>query len=242
MRVLFYICLVALVGFSATGCATTPKYSQAQLNAIETREVEANLDETFNAASGALFDAGYTISMSDRQAGLLTGTQAKDRSAERFWINAYTKDTQYAVSIQVREVTPKRCSVRMKTSRNGEPRVNKEAIDAIWVLMQRQVLMKEPINESVMKSSPLTSGNTEKATTTAETREIGTAASSTNTQQKSSIVVKGIVWGGDRPAALIGDQIIREGGSISGARVVKITRDSVEFEMNGTTWRQGVSR
>ncbi len=87
----------------------------------------------------------------------------------------------------------------------------------------------------------LVGSSTEQATNTA-----GTAESTTNTQQKSTIVstivVKKIIWGSDRPAALIGNQMIREGGSVSGARVVKINQDSVEFEMNGTTWRQGVSR
>ncbi len=131
--------------FGLFGCASTPKYSQSQLNAIETREVEASLDETFNAASSALFDAGYTISMSDRQAGLITGTQAVDRSAQRFWVSVYIEDTRYALSIQIREESPSLCAVRCKMSKNGQPYVDKEAIDQIWVLMQRQVLMKQPI-------------------------------------------------------------------------------------------------
>ena len=38
----------------------------------------------FNAVSNALFDAGYTIKMSDRQAGLITGEKAKDMSSARF--------------------------------------------------------------------------------------------------------------------------------------------------------------
>jgi len=75
-----------------------------------------------------------------------------------------------------------------------------------------------------------------------EPRQNVTAASSAYSQNRPPIVVKGIVYSADRPAALIGDQIVREGGSVSGARVTKITRDSVEFEMNGTTWRQGVTK
>ena len=128
-----------------SGCAMTPKYSQAQLNAIETREVDASMDETFSAASSALFDAGYTIAMSDRQGGLLTGTRGKDQSAARIWISPYIQDTKFAVSIQVREIGPKRTSIRVKTSVNGESKVDKVSIDQIWNLMQRQVLMKEPL-------------------------------------------------------------------------------------------------
>jgi type IV pilus biogenesis protein CpaD/CtpE len=120
----------------AIGCASTQQFSQAQLNAIETREVEASMNETYNAASGALFDAGYSIAMSDRQGGLLTGTKALDRSAERFWVSPYIEDTRFALSIQVRETTRKNCTVRIKTSINGAPKVDKKAIDQLWILMQ----------------------------------------------------------------------------------------------------------
>jgi hypothetical protein len=130
------------------GCASTQQFTQSQINAIETREVDANMNETYNAASGALFDAGYTIAMSDRQGGLLTGTKAIDRSAARYWISHYIEDTKFAVSIQVRETSPKICTVRIKTSINGAPKVDKKAIDELWVLMQRQVLMKEPLSTS----------------------------------------------------------------------------------------------
>ena len=128
-----------------TGCNAENQLSQAQLNAIETREVDASINETYNAASGALFDAGYTISMSDRAGGLITGTKAHDRSADRLWVSHYIEDTKFAVSIQIREIGPKSCTIRVKTSINGEPKVDKKAIDELWILMQRQVLMKEPV-------------------------------------------------------------------------------------------------
>lgn len=133
----------------ALGCQTTPKYSQAQLNAIETREVDATFDATFNAAASALFDAGYTVAMSDRSAGLLTGSAGKDNSAARVWLSPYIADSRFVLSMQVRQLNPKLCAVRVKTSVNGEPRVDKAAIDHIWTLMQRQVLMKEPVSVPV---------------------------------------------------------------------------------------------
>lgn len=138
--------LVKIVVFVvAFGCQTTPKYTQAQLNAIETREVDASFDETFNAAASALFDAGYTISMSDRQSGLISGQAGKDKSAERIWISPYIADSTFIASMQIRPISQNLCSVRIKMSANGEPRVDKKAIDNIWNLMQRQVLMKEPV-------------------------------------------------------------------------------------------------
>ncbi len=142
-----------------TGCHrnSSNELSQAQLNAIETREVDASINETYNAASGALFDAGYTISMSDRAGGLLTGTKAHDRSSQRLWVSPYIEDTKFAVSIQIREIAPNSCTVRVKTSINGAPKVDKKAIDQLWTLMQRQVLMKEPLSNekaSISKEEP----------------------------------------------------------------------------------------
>jgi hypothetical protein len=137
---------MALLWFGA-GCESTntpSKYTQAQLNAIETREVDANFSDTFSAASSALFDAGYTIAMSDKAAGLLTGEAAKDQSAARIWVSPYVQDTKFRLSMQIREIGPRLTSVRVKGSVNGEPTVDKKAIDAIWTLMQRQVMMKDP--------------------------------------------------------------------------------------------------
>lgn len=142
------LALASACALLLTGCAApAPQYSQAQLNAIETREVDASMNETFSAASNALFDAGYTIAMSDRQGGLITGSKAKDNSSARIF-NRDIRDTQFVMSMQIRETAPNRSAVRVKTSVNGEPRVDKKAIDQIWSLMQRQVLMKEPLSEA----------------------------------------------------------------------------------------------
>jgi len=136
--------LSVVVLVSLSGCNSQPKYYQAQLNSIETREVDAKLDQAFSAASSALFDAGYTIAMSDRNAGLISGRRGKDNTAARMWVSSFIRDTDFVISIQVREDGPNRSIVRVKTSVNGEAVVDKKSIDAIWVLMQRQVLMKEP--------------------------------------------------------------------------------------------------
>ena len=138
--VLAVVVLLALGACSSSG----PKYTQAQLNALETREVDADLDETFNAASNALFDSGYTISMSDREGGLLTGTRNIDRSKERYWWSRRIEDTSFTISIMIREIGDDRCSTRVKTAVNGSPKVDERAIDEFWTLMRRQVLMKKP--------------------------------------------------------------------------------------------------
>ncbi len=126
------------------GCAA-PQMSQAQLNSIETREVDAGVEQTFTAASGAMFDAGYTIAMSDHNAGLLTGTRGVDQTSARIWLSPAIEDTKFVLSMQIRPIDTGRSTVRVKTSKNGEPIVDQKAIDQIWVLMQRQVMMHEPL-------------------------------------------------------------------------------------------------
>lgn len=58
----------------------------------------------------------------------------------------------------------------------------------------------------------------------------------------AELVVTGILYSPDRPSALVDTHVVREGQRISGATVVKIDADGVEFEMNGRTWRQTVDR
>jgi len=57
------------------------------------------------------------------------------------------------------------------------------------------------------------------------------------------LIVTGILHVEVNPSASsasIGNQIVREGEKILGATVVKINKDSVEFEMNGKRWTQKV--
>jgi hypothetical protein len=57
-----------------------------------------------------------------------------------------------------------------------------------------------------------------------------------------NLILKGIVYSEDSPSAVVGTQIVRQGDKVSGATVVKISRDSVEFEMDGKRWTQKVQR
>jgi len=54
------------------------------------------------------------------------------------------------------------------------------------------------------------------------------------------LTVKGIVFSGDKSSAIIDNQIVREGEEILGVTVVKINKDSVEFEKKGKSWKQRV--
>ena len=56
------------------------------------------------------------------------------------------------------------------------------------------------------------------------------------------LVVNGIIYSLENPSAVVANQIVYEGDKVLGAAIVKINRDSVEFEMNGNKWTQKVQR
>ena len=62
----------------------------------------------------------------------------------------------------------------------------------------------------------------------------------TNTENQGLIMIKDIVYSHDKPSAVVGSQIVYVGDKINGATVVRIDRDSVEFEKDGEKWEQNV--
>jgi len=69
-----------------------------------------------------------------------------------------------------------------------------------------------------------------------------TAQTQTGTETRTfvKLIVKGILYTEDSRSAVIGNHIVHEGEEIRGVTVVKISKDSVEFEMNGQRWTQKV--
>jgi hypothetical protein len=63
-----------------------------------------------------------------------------------------------------------------------------------------------------------------------------------NSSSRSLPIVKGIMCSVDRPSAVIDDKIVHQGEKVSGATVVKINKNSVEFEMDGKKWTQEVKQ
>ncbi len=144
------------------GCAAPPPMTQSQMDAAQVRQVEAAPDRAFNAASGALIDAGYQVHVSDGEAGLLTGEKREDPAvAANVAVMVVTAlltnapmdipPAYHAVSIQVLPGSEGRSSVRIRPFLNGlacpcdqEDAAGRATVGQIWELMQRQLLMKEP--------------------------------------------------------------------------------------------------
>ena len=55
-----------------------------------------------------------------------------------------------------------------------------------------------------------------------------------------ALVVKGILFSDDNPAAVVGAEIAHIGDTIAGAEIVAIRKDEVEFEKDGKKWTQAV--
>ncbi len=72
-------------------------------------------------------------------------------------------------------------------------------------------------------------------TETAQTGQI-------ETRKTIKLIVKGILYTEDNPSAVIGNSIVHEGETIRGVSIIKISKDSVEFEMNGKRWTQKFQR
>jgi len=65
----------------------------------------------------------------------------------------------------------------------------------------------------------------------------------TQTTETGGLIVKGIVYSKDNPAAVIGNQIVHEGDKVLDVVIVRINENSVEFEANnGKKWTQKVQR
>lgn len=66
--------------------------------------------------------------------------------------------------------------------------------------------------------------------------------SAASVQTRVELIVTGILYSEDRPAAIVDTQLVHEGQQIAGATVRKIEMDGVEFEMDGRTWKQAVDK
>ena len=54
--------------------------------------------------------------------------------------------------------------------------------------------------------------------------------------------VSGVLYNEENPSAVIGNRVVYEGDKVADSIIVKIDRDSVEFERNGQRWTQKVKR
>ena len=77
-------------------------------------------------------------------------------------------------------------------------------------------------------------------TDTQNTEQNGEENGTANKPDQGVIIVRDIVYSHDRPSAVIGMKIVYVGDKVNDATIVKINRDSIEFEMDEKKWVQKV--
>ena len=156
MQTGYVICTCLLLMVVLSACATTGSKTgsigQAQLKNFETRSVDASFDVVFSAATEALFDLGYTIKHSDKPSGIILGEKQDARKDDKavmaflfgFAAANYISPTVYNLTIYIKPIDQQTTDIRIKTTTDGEPILHKQAIDKVWVYIDRQVLMESP--------------------------------------------------------------------------------------------------
>lgn len=114
-------------------CAGPDKqYTQTELSTLQSREFDASYEATYNAAVNALFDAGYVIRSSDKDAGFV--------AASRMGGSAWSGYHYYGVQVKI-DAAGRRTSVRISTTDGGgQQKVDKEPIDELLNLIERRLV------------------------------------------------------------------------------------------------------
>ncbi len=121
--------------------------TQAEVKEFETRELDAPFNKVYAAATEALFDLGYTMTHSDKETGVLVGEKRQRKDGA--WLSAAVVDhpreedlyDKIQLTILVRKKGSKSTKLRIKSSVNKETRFNRDAINEVWVYVQREVMM-----------------------------------------------------------------------------------------------------
>jgi hypothetical protein len=58
--------------------------------------------------------------------------------------------------------------------------------------------------------------------------------------EAEKLIVRSILHSESKPSAVVGTEIVHEGDTISGATIVRILKDGVEFEKDGKRWTQKI--
>ena len=94
---------------------------------------------------------------------------------------------------------------------------------------------------TVVKSDSGVSLQNKKQSATSDTSPVISQQNETTPSPDSYFVVTGILFSEESPLAMINGNVIREGKSINGVKVIKIQQDSVEFENANHRWSQKVN-
>ena len=97
----------------------------------------------------------------------------------------------------------------------------------------------EPMSAAMRDPTKLPSPEETQSETPDNTQEPGRNVATSGTQM-TAIRIRGLVYSQDKPSIVVGNEILHVGDKINGVTIVRINKDSVEFERDGETWVQKV--
>ena len=144
--------LFLIVVFFIVGCGGGGAIAPGQLatKAIEARELNANFDIAYRAATHAFFALGYTIKHSDRAGGIIVGTkEATDTGAAvgmtiLFGVFALMGDYTDVSTITLfleKGKNDEKTKIRIQTMFNEDVKVDPTFVDPIWIVTQREAML-----------------------------------------------------------------------------------------------------
>lgn len=143
--------LIFMVGGAGLRCALDDSVpTQSEIKNFETRDLDAPFDAVYAAATEAFFDLGYTMTHSDKTSGILVGEKRIEAQDISWWNADAEKQKTEAelydwlqMTILVRKDDKKTSKIRIKTAIDKAPKLDKKAINEVWLYIQRQVMMEE---------------------------------------------------------------------------------------------------
>jgi len=154
------VCLVVVVLSTCSGCATM---SQAEIKALETREMHISYDEAYQAAMNGLFSLGFSIEHTDKASGVVTGRRHDPRTGSKIAAAVFfgvlglaaTSDKTESVTFKVAELEPELTQLRMKVIVNGKPVVDRKLMTKIWQRIEREALLESGPSDHTPSSDHL---------------------------------------------------------------------------------------
>jgi hypothetical protein len=143
-RIWAQLTAVAVAAMLCVGCTTDTRYSQPQLDALQTRELDVPADRAYAGVIGALLEQRYQIAESDMDGGLLVATSTSGDA----WAGYYRS----MVQIAVQSTGASSSSVRISTSWGGQTRVDKEKIAHLHERID--VHVHAPVTDLVWEPGP----------------------------------------------------------------------------------------